>query len=358
MQAHAPVMLAFGGLLIGLLFGWTVYRTNFCVMGALSDIHNLGDWRRLRAWVLAVAVAMVAAQALRAFGVVPLERAMYLTPTLNWLGHALGGAIFGFGMVLAGGCPTRNLVRFGSGDLRSMVVLLVVAIAGFATLGGIIAPVRDVMEQSTTLNLRRAGLSSQSLGSIVSLSGVSDAARLDLGLACAVGALALFYVFRDRGFAASRQHIISGIAVGLLVASAWALTGLTYDELATQPLPPVSLTFIRPLGDALEWLQRFTAIPWPTFGVASVAGVALGAWASALRRGRFRVLGFANTNDLKTNLSGAVLMGVGGALALGCTVGQGIAGLSTLALGAIITTAAIVWGGFQGLKYLERTLDI
>ena len=214
------------------------------------------------------------------------------------------------------------------------------------------------MEQSTALNLRRAGLSSQSLGSILSLTGVSDTARWDLILAIALSALGFGYVFRDRAFAASRLHMVSGVAVGLLVASAWALTGLTYDELATQPLPPVSLTFIRPLGDTLEWLQRFTAIPWPTFGVASVAGVALGAWASALRRGRFRVLGFANTNDLKTNLSGAVLMGVGGALALGCTVGQGIAGLSTLALGAIITTAAIVWGGFQGLKYLERTLDV
>jgi uncharacterized protein len=155
LSAYPAMALAIGGLMIGLVFGWTVYKTNFCIMGSLSDIHNLQDWRRLRAWVLAAAVAMLAAQLLRSFGVVPLERSMYLAPSLNWFGHAFGGAIFGFGMVLCGGCPTRNLVRFGAGDLRAMVVLLVIAIAGFVTIGGLLGPVRDALEQLTAINLRR-----------------------------------------------------------------------------------------------------------------------------------------------------------------------------------------------------------
>ena len=357
LAAHATGTLAFGGLLIGIVFGWTVYRTNFCVMGALSDVYNFGDARRLKAWLLAIIVALVATQALRVFGVVPLERAIYVTAQFNWLGHALGGAIFGFGMVLTGGCPTRNVVRFGSGDLRAMVVLLVVAITGLVTLGGLLGPVRDVMEQLTTIDLRRFGLTSQSAGAVLSLTGLADPARLDLLLALALGIIGALYLYRDRAFTSSRAHVASGLVVGLLVASGWALTGLAYDEFAPQTLTPVSLTFIKPLGDTLDWLQRFTAIPWPGFGTASVAGTLLGAFAAARTSGRFRVLGFADIGDMKTNLTGAAMMGVGGAMALGCTVGQGITGLSTLALGSMLTTAALVGGGVYGLRYLERTLD-
>ena len=353
---HAAGAMAAGGLLIGIVFGWTVYRTNFCIMGSLSDIHNLGDWRRFRAWVLAAVVAMLAAQLLRTFGVVPLERAMYLAPTLNWLGHALGGAIFGFGMVLTGGCPTRNLVRSASGDLRSMVVLLVIAIAGFATLGGLLGPVRDLLEQTTAINLRNAGMTGQSVGAVLALSGLTSVARFDLILAVLLAVGGLMFVFSDRAFAASRHHVISGIGVGLLVGCGWALSGLAYDEFATLPITPLSLTFVRPLGDTLDWLQRFTAIPWPTFGIASVAGTLLGACAAAVAARRFRVLGFAGIEDLKSNLAGAALMGIGGAMALGCTIGQGVTGLSTLALGSIITTAALIVGGVHGLRYLERNI--
>ena len=357
LTAHAASVLAWSGLCIGTAFGWTVYRTNFCVMGALSDVHNLGDWRRLRAWVLAATVAMLAAQSLRWLQIVPLDRAMYLSPNLNWLGNAFGGLIFGFGMVLAGGCPTRNLVRFGAGDLRSLVVLLVVAIAGFVTLGGILAPVRDGLEQFTAISLRRAGLTSQSLGALLSLSGLGRAQAIDLLIASLGAAVAIVYVFRDRAFLASRTHIASGFIVGALVTCGWVVTGLTFDEFSTQPMPPISLTFIKPLGDTLDWLQRFTAIPWPGFGIASVIGTLLGAFGASRRSGRFRILGFANVADMKSNLLGATLMGIGGAMALGCTIGQGVTGLSTLALGSIITTAALVVGGFQGLKYVERTLD-
>ncbi len=356
LMAHAATALAVGGLAIGGAFGWTVYRTNFCVMGALSDIHNLGDWRRARAWMLAAVVAMMSVQMLANVGGLPLQRTMYLSPVLNWFGHALGGALFGFGMVLCGGCPTRNLVRFGSGDLRALVVLIVVAIAGFVTIGGVLAPVRDALEQVTALDLRRAGMTTQSFGSLIALTGMATAVRLDLVIAGCLAAAGLWFVFGDAAFVRSRVHVVSGLAVGLLVACGWALTGLTFDEFAKQPVAPISLTFIRPLGDTLDWLQRFTAIPWPGFGVSSVVGVLLGGCAAASAAGRFRVLGFVDAGDLKRNLSGAALMGVGGAMALGCTIGQGVTGVSTLAVGSFITTGALIFGGNWGLRYLERSL--
>jgi hypothetical protein len=152
-------------------------------------------------------------------------------------------------------------------------------------------------------------------------------------------------------------HIISGIGVGLVVIGGWALTGLAYDEFATRPTAPISLTYVRPAGDALEWLQRFTAVPVPGFGTATVFGALLGACAAALAMRRFRVSTFADTGDTLRNLLGAALMGVGGVMALGCTVGQAITGVSTLALGSFLAFAAIVAGGVYGLRVLERVIS-
>lgn len=356
LSAHAAGSLALGGALIGLVFGWVVYQSNFCVMGSLSDIVNLGDWRRLRAWILAALVALVATQTLHAIGVVPLERAMYLTPRLNWFGNVAGGLIFGFGMVLAGGCPTRNLVRFGGGDLRALVVLLALAITGMATLGGIIGPLRDGIEQLTAIDLRRFGLATQGVGEMVAKSNLAATAVMSLVLTVALATAGLVFVFCDAGFRGSSRHVASGVAVGLLVAAGWALTGLVYDEMAVAPVAPISLTFIRPMGDTLDWLQRFTATPWPGFGVATVIGTGAGALLAALRLKRFRVLGFANVADLKANLIGASMMGLGGAMATGCTIGHGVTGVSTLAFGSFLSVAALIEGGRRGLHYLERTV--
>jgi uncharacterized protein len=350
----SPAGVALGGFLIGSAFGAIVYRTNFCIMGALSDIVNLGDRRRLSAWLLAIATAIVLVEILRRAGAVPVERSMYLTPRLNWLGHILGGLIFGFGMVLTGGCPTRNLVRFGAGDLRALVVLIVIGIAGFMTMGGLFAPLRDAIEQLTSVDLKRWGFQTQGLAELLARAISFPTTTATTVCALIVAVVAVLWAFLDDGFRRSSSHVLSGLTVGALVAFGWALTGFAYDEFAPTPQAPVSLTFIRPLGDTLDWLQRFTAAPLPGFGVASVLGTLVGATLAALAMGRFRVLGFADVGDLKRNLVGAVLMGIGGAMALGCTIGQGVTGISTLALGSLLTTAALVVGGFQGLKYLER----
>ncbi len=354
----SPAGVSLGGFLIGCAFGALVYRTNFCIMGALSDIVNLGDRRRLSAWLLAIATAIVLVEMLRRAGVVPVERSMYLSPRLNWLGHILGGLIFGFGMVLSGGCPTRNLVRFGAGDLRALVVLIVIGIAGFVTIGGVIAPLRDGLEQWTLIDLKRWELQTQGLGEMLSRLANLPSATATTALALISGPAALVWALRDDGFRRSSSHILSGVGVGALVACGWALTGVAYDEFAATPLAPVSLTLIRPLGDTLDWLQRFTAAPLPGFGVASVLGTLAGATGMALRMGRFRVLGFADVGDLKRNLGGAALMGIGGAMALGCTIGQSVTGISTLAAGSVLTTAALVAGGLQGLKYMQRLADV
>jgi len=351
---NAVAAQALGGLLIGVFLGLAVQRTNFCAMGGISDMLTFGDARRLRAWVLSTLVAIVGAQALAAAGVVDLAKSMYMAPTLDWLGAILGGLMFGFGMCFAGGCASRNLVRAGSGDLRSLFVVILMGVAAYAAIGGLLGPLRADLSAATALRLDAAGLSDQGLGAV--LAHVTKLAPARAGaIAAIVVALGLAaYVFSDAAFRSSPVHVASGALVGLAVVAGWALTGLAADEMAASATAPVSLTFVRPSGDTLEWIQRFTAQRVPTFGVATVFGVLAGACAGALTSGRFRLETFHDVQDTLRNMFGAVLMGVGGVFALGCTIGQAITGMSTLATGSLIAFVSIVIGGVAGIKTLER----
>lgn len=281
---------------------------------------------------------------------------MYLSSSFNWLGHVAGGLVFGFGMVLAGGCASKNLARAGGGDLRALITLLVIGLVSYTAIGGILGPIRAALEQWTAIDLKHLGLQSQGIGALLGkASGLRpDNAGMLATMAIAVAAIA--YCFKDEGFRASPVHVVAGIGVGLCVVAGWALTGLAFDELATRPTQPVSLTFVRPTGDAIEWLQRFTAGPMPGFGVTTVLGALTGSFFTALAMGRFRLSTFSDVGDTRRALAGAVMMGIGGVMALGCTVGQAITGVSTLALGSFVTFAAIVIGGMQGMKYMERAL--
>jgi uncharacterized membrane protein YedE/YeeE len=349
---NAALVLAFGGVLIGFVFGAVVYRANYCAMGSLSDIWNFKDYRRLRAWILAAATALVGAQVLQATGVVGLERSMYLAPAINWFGHVVGGVMFGVGMVLAGGCPSRNLARAGGGDLRALLALMVLGLVAFMTIAGLLAPLRAGLERATSVT---AGTSpTQGVGDLLATFAGLPPSAADAAATAMISAAALAFCFGSARFRKSPLHVVSGLAVGLAVVAGWALTGLAYDEMATRPTAPISLSYVRPVGDALLWLALFTATPIPGFGVASVFGALLGAFAAAATMGRFRLAGFTDTGDTVRNLLGAALMGVGGVMAMGCTVGQAVTGVSTLALGSFATFAAIVAGGFLGLRLLDR----
>ena len=351
---NGPLYLAVGGLLIGLAFGAVVFATNFCAMGSLSDIHNFGDWRRFRAWVLAAATALVCAQLLQVAGIVDLGKSMYLAGSgLNWVGHIVGGLMLGFGMVFTGGCPSRNLARAGSGDLRSLLTLVVLGLFAYIAIGGLLGPARAWIDQATSVTLK---VPTQSLGDVLaSATGVSGGTAA-LIVTALLAAAALIYCFANPKFRASPVHVVSGLAIGAIVAAGWALTGLAFDDMAARPVPPISLTYVRPAGDALQWLTLYTATPVPGFGTASVFGALLGAFLAAIVMGRFRISTFSDTGDTLRNLGGAALMGVGGVMALGCTIGQAVTGVSTLALGSFLTFAAIIAGGFWGLRVLERRI--
>jgi uncharacterized membrane protein YedE/YeeE len=347
--------LATGGLVIGFVFGFIVLLTNFCTMGSISDFMTFGDFRRFRSWLLASATALIGAQLLHGLGVVDLGLSMYLGANLNWLGAIAGGLMFGFGMVLASGCASRNLARAGSGDIRALMVLIIVGLFAYMTIGGVFGPARAAIEGATSLPLSQAG--SQSLASVFAAALALDPATASWIILTLVAGGLLIYCFSSAAFRSSPVHVFAGLGVGSCVVAGWALTGLAYDDLSATPLAPTSLSFVRPTGDAMEYLSRFTAYGLPSFAVAFVIGGLAGAFIAALFTGKLRLAGFNGPGDTARNFIGAALMGVGGVAALGCTVGQAITGLSTLAIGSFLAFVAIIIGGMAGIRYMERLLD-
>lgn len=333
----------------GLVFGAVAQRTNFCTMGALSDIAFLGSWNRMRAWLLAIAVALAGSQSLHLAGIVDLGKSIYLTPSLGWLGAIVGGLMFGFGMTLAGGCGNRTLVRLGAGNLKSLVVFLVLGLFAYMTLRGLTAALRIAAIEPAAVDLKRLGFAAQGLPELAAAAGLPASRAM---LAAAAVLVLLWFCLRDAAFRASGRDIVGGAVVGLVVVAGWWITGvLGADDF--DPVPLVSFTFVAPVGETLVYAMTWTGAKI-SFGIASVLGVVAGAFLAARASGEFRIESFADAGDFLRHLAGAALMGTGGVTALGCTIGQGITGLSTLAAGSVIAMAAILAGGVFGLRYLEE----
>jgi uncharacterized membrane protein YedE/YeeE len=351
-ELAGAVIAAIGGLVIGLVFGATAQRTNFCTMGGISDRVLMGDGRRLRAWILATAVAIIGSQILAFSGAVDLNQSIYLTTSLGWLGAILGGLVFGFGMVLTGGCPSRTLVRLGGGNLKALVVTLVLAIVAYMTLRGLIAPARVSFEAATNVDLAARGFASQNIGELAAaVFGVGEnAARTAAAVVVAV--VLLWFCFKDASFRRSPANLIAGIVIGLTAVAGWVVTGIiAYDDF--EPVPLASVTLVSPVANALQYLMTYTGAAI-NFGIAVVGGIIAGSFVAAAASREFRLEGFADRADLVRHLLGAAFMGVGGVFALGCTIGQGVTGMSTLACGSILAWLSIIGGGYVGVKYLEE----
>lgn len=349
---NAAAWVTWGGLVIGIVFGFTVQRTNFCTMGSISDIMSFGDWRRFRSWLMAAAVAIIGVAVIERMGVADMGTSIYTSSTLQWGGHIIGGLLFGVGMVFGGGCVSKNLARAGGGDLRSLIVLVVIGIAGYMTMGGLFGPARVAITAPMSADLTAIGADSQRIdGLLATLTGLGANTANILAIVVIAGGI-LAWCFWDRGFRRSANHVLAGLVIGLCVLAGWVLTGLTFDDFADNPQVQ-SLSFVRPAGDTVDYLMRFTAYDAASFTVVTLFGALIGAFLSAISNKSFAFATFSDSSDTLRNLSGAVLMGIGGVTGLGCTIGQSVTGFSTLALGSLITFICIVIGGVIGMKAME-----
>jgi len=330
------------GLAIGLVYGAVGLVSGFCLMSSLRGWWAKGDSRLVRTYALAMGTGVLVTQLLAAYGFVDLGKSIYLQPTFSVPLMFAGGILFGYGMVMSNGCGSRALVLLGKGNLRSFVVVIVLGITAEMTLKGLIAPARIVLLQasqtSATVTSLPAWLSSIGLHGTV--------ARLVA--AAAIGAALVIFAFAHQPFRRAPGQIAAGLVVGLLVAAGWFATGyLGADDF--NPVPVTSLTFIAPIADSLQYAMLSTGLSL-NFGITTVAGVFAGSLITALLTGRFELEGFSSPRHLLRSAGGAALMGAGGAMAFGCSVGQGLTGLSTLALASFVAVAGIFVGTAIGLR--------
>jgi hypothetical protein len=302
--------------------------------------------------MLAIAVAIIGTHALHFSGVIDINKSIYLTSNLGWLGAIIGGVMFGFGMTQTGGCGSKTLVRLGAGNLKSLVVAIVLGIFAYMTLRGLFALARVRLEGATNIELKARGLDNQNIGEMAAaLLGV-PAGSARTAAAVVVAAAFLVFCFKDADFRRSAPNVAAGIIIGLTAVAGWIVTGvLGADEF--NPVPLASITFVAPVAESLQYLMTFTGATI-NFGIAVVGGVVVGSFLMAVGTGTFQVESFADRTDMVRHLGGAALMGAGGVLALGCTIGQGITGMGTLALGSVIAWLSIIAGGYFGIKYLEE----
>ena len=356
------VLLA--AFLLSCIFGAIAQKTHFCTMGALSDVVNVGDWTRMRQWALAAGVAMIGFGVLAAVGWIDPTKSLYASNRLIWLSALTGGLLFGFGMVLASGCGSKTLVRIGAGNLKSLVVFIVMGVAAFATLKGITAVARVATVDTIAINLIAPGdlptLTSGLFG--LQIGSVRLIWALLLGGGLAGWALA------GREFA-RMDNLLAGLGIGAVIVAMWWVSGKlghvaehpdTLQEafLATNSGRMEALSFVSPVAYTVDWLMFFSdKSKVLTLGIVSVFGVVSGSAVWALASRSFRWEGFGGTEDLANHLAGAVLMGVGGVTAMGCTVGQGLSGISTLSASSFVAVAAIMAGAVAGFRYQIWRLD-
>ena len=362
--AHLSAVVVWSAFALAFVFGAVAQRASFCTMGAITDVVNFGDWRRMRMWLLAIAVAIAGTGVLHAMGAIDVEKSIYTSADVPWLSHVVGGLLFGAGMTLASGCGSKTLIRLGAGNLKSLIVLIVLAAAAYMTLKGAFAGARAFGLDPVRFNV---GAKASDLPAIFGAWGLPASVRwwLPLVVAAAIAA----FVFASRDFRTTPELIIGGLVVGAVIVGGWYVSAhighvaedpATLEErfLATNSAHAESFSFVAPTAYLLEllllWTDQSRVV---TFGIAGVLGMIAGSFAMAVATRNFRWEGFANAEDVGNHLVGGVMMGFGGVTALGCTIGQGLTGVSTLAVGSFITLFAIIGGCILAVRYQMWRID-
>ncbi len=370
--------LLWSTLILSILLGAIVNKTNFCTMGAVSDMVNMGDYGRFRAWLLTIAVAIIGVSIFEYLNIINVTDSFpgYRSTQLIYVENILGGILFGIGMTYASGCGNKTLIRIGGGNIKSILVFIIIALIAYymtSPFPGSDKTLYSVLFYDWVNPLSISLDSNQDIGALLGGEN-TQTARLIAGLIVACGMLV--YIFKSTDFRSSKDNILAGIAIGLIILAAWYITSnisvsaedsnysLTeyYEEWSMladseegkpatgRALNTQSFTFINPIGQTYGYIKDGFSANLLTFGLISVFGVILGSFLWSLISKSFRIEWFASIKDFVNHAIGAVLMGFGGVLALGCTIGQGITGMSTLAVGSILTFISIIFGSSLTMK--------
>ncbi len=362
-SAYHYVMLSV--FLAALIMGAVSAKTNFCTMGAVSDWVNMGDLNRLRAWLLAILVAILGVYVLQISGLISLEdtRMPYRSPIFFWPRYMLGGLLFGIGMTLAGGCAKKSLIRVGGGSLKSLLVLLIAGLMVWVLMKTrLFSILFEPWVSQLSPDLRQWGLADQGLDTLLAAMPLLESGPVSGSIAVALLSLCIGLCLCSKSFWRSYWQWIGGLTVGLVVTAGWYITGgpsgqLWIEDGLFMEQPPYGLgvqsyTFISTLGETAVYLQQAGDQPQLSFGVMALTGVICGSFLYHLIGRHLHLEWFVSWADALRHVAGGLLMGLGGVLALGCTIGHGVTGLSTLALGSLLTLIMIVLGSALSMKVM------
>jgi len=356
---------------LSVIFGAVANKANFCTMGAVSDWINIGDLNRLRSWLLSIAIAVIGVSILEYNGSIDMtltssndtSNPPYRVASFVWLRNLVGGLMFGIGMTLSSGCGNKTLVRLGEGNLKSLVVLIIMAFAASLMLfSSFDFWVFLQWMTPVSIDFTEYGISSQDLGSVIAgLAGV-EPGPLNLFIpALLLGGAILAWVLGSSDFRSNRELLLAGIIIGTIIIIGWYITagpmGIELlEELEFMDERPYaagaqSLSFIAPTAHTVQYVYQGFSPVFLSIGVVTVLGVIAGSFLYTIIFRSVRLEWFVDWKDFLMHAIGAILMGIGGVLAMGCTIGQGISGVATMALGSILTILSIIGGSAATMKY-------
>jgi len=332
--------LIWGGLVLGLIFGAVVQKSGFCMSAVVSNLVLMRDYRHFHALLAAIIIAVTGTQLLSFSGIVDINASSYLVSRINWSGAIIGGLIFGFGTILAGGCIGRTIVRVGEGNISSIIVMLVVAVMAASVMYGPLEPYRVWLYQTTIFEIP------PELASIPGLLNLSSGIFTAFFVITCL-AIILFTGKNNR----SPELLIAGTILGLLIVAGWWVSGFLSQDVFSLHRP-ASLTFAGPLANTSYIISTGNMLGEGTqFGMTLLGGTLLGSFSMAIISRRFRLVK-PDTGHLYHFIVGGLFMGTGAIMAGGCNIGNGLTGLSTLSACSLIAVIAIFCGMRLGIYWL------
>ncbi|MBI5078920.1 YeeE/YedE family protein [Candidatus Saganbacteria bacterium] len=352
--AQMQSYLVWTGLLIGFLLGALVQRSNFCMANCFTSIRIYGSFLQFKSYMVALLVAMAGVQLLKDSGMLDPFQSMYLPTNFPVLGYITGGFIFGIGIVFAGGCASRILVRVGEGNLGALVSVFAVNLTAGSALAGHLAYTNEYFFRKFPIKLP-----SSYIPDLLHVNG-----WILIG-AFAVFLAAWFYKTRNEDDFAGVKWPLIGVLVGLLVVAGWYVTAhaqakvmadefLAMDTSVTSKFRPASLTFAKTNADFFAYIATASGSTID-FGIATVIGVLLGSFAAAMATKSFHWVVPPHKRAFLGHFTGGLLMGYGAIIAMGCNIGQGLTGCSVMGLGGVITVTFIILGSWTALWIREKT---
>ena len=315
-------------LILGTVFGMVAQKQQFCFSGSIKDYILTKSTKRASSVVMAMIVAIISTAIMSSIFDIDLSQSNYYKEDINYFVIIIGAALFGIGMMLADGCGNRQLIKFAQGDSNSLITIIFIGIFAYATTKGILYGLLEPIINNEFL---------------INLSSFIPNITMNIYVVLAILAALLFYLIKK---IKRLPTLWDGVVIGILVSIAWYISGVMGEQSMERVIPLAGITFVYPTAKSLE-LFMFYQVNELSFAISLVFGVLFGTFIMSFinKKYSFGCTAAQNINRTKYNMIGGALMGTGGVLSIGCTVGQGLTGLSTLAFASALAIVTIMISG-------------